>query len=270
MSHTRVTTPAGFLNVDDGGTGGVPVVFLHSFAGTTEHWTKQLEHLRQRRRAVAFDLRGHGHSPQPPKNDYSIDSLTSDVAAVVDALGLDRFVLVGHSMGGSAAAAYAGAHPDRVAGLVLAETPGRSSKEQAQQVLGALEKDFDKTMEMYWTKLLTGAGPDVAARIQRERRSLSRDASMSMLRTIFAFDPIAPIGKFSGRKLAITTSATEKPEALHVQAPGFQHEAITGVSHWMQMDKPDEFNRILDGFFERVDAEERRRQQDRSMAATGR
>jgi pimeloyl-ACP methyl ester carboxylesterase len=254
--------PADLLHIDDGGTGGVPVLFIHSFSGTAEHWTRQLDHLRTRRRAAAFDSRGHGESTAPPDDDYSIESLVEDIDGIAHALGLDRFVLVGHSMGGTAAAAYAGAHPKRLAGIVLAETPGRSSPEQSKQILSALEKDFDRTMDSYWKKLLTNARPDVSLRIDRGRRRMRRSAAMSILRTIFAFDPIPPLSRFDGPKLAITTSAPN-PQALHHQARGVDHEVIDGTSHWMQMDKPDAFNRILDAFLDRVDAEERQRSQAR-------
>lgn len=107
--------PAGKLYVDDGGSGGVPVVFIHSFAGDTTHWMAQLEHLRKTRRAIALDLRGHGQSQPPVDLDYSIDGLAADVTSVADALKLERFVLVGHSMGGPTAIAYAAANPSKVA-----------------------------------------------------------------------------------------------------------------------------------------------------------
>ena len=57
MSRDRVPGPAGALYVDDGGEGGMPVVFLHSYAGSTTHWAAQLAHLRPQRRALAIDLR---------------------------------------------------------------------------------------------------------------------------------------------------------------------------------------------------------------------
>ena len=95
MNHMPVTTPADLLHVDDGGTGGVPVVFIHSFAGTAEHWRKQLDHIRKRRRAVAFDLRGHGQSTVPPADDYSIGSLVDDIDAVAHSLGLEGMVQLG-------------------------------------------------------------------------------------------------------------------------------------------------------------------------------
>jgi len=91
---------AGNLYIDDGGRGEkLPVVFLHSFAGSSRDWENQLNYLRKDRRAIAFDLRGHGRSDAPTNNDYNVESLANDLSAVVDSLGLDRFVLVGHSLG---------------------------------------------------------------------------------------------------------------------------------------------------------------------------
>src|SRR5258706_7893782 len=118
-----ITGPAGELYVDDGGSGGggtVPVLFAHSYAGNSAHWRAQLAPLRPRRRAVAIDLRGHGQSDPPASGNYPVPALAEDIAAVADALELRRFVLVGHSMGGAAASAYAGKHPERISGLVLA------------------------------------------------------------------------------------------------------------------------------------------------------
>src|SRR2546428_7158109 len=76
---------AGPLSVDDGGRGGVPVVFVHSFGGTLSHWSAQLEHLRPHRRAIAFDPRGHGPSQAPPDLHYSVDSLAADIRVGADA-----------------------------------------------------------------------------------------------------------------------------------------------------------------------------------------
>ncbi len=119
----RIAGPAGKLAVDDGGTGD-SVLFVHSVAGNTRHWSAQLEHLRKTRRAVALDLRGHGKSDAAGNGDYAVEAQATDVAAVADALGLERFALVGHSMGAGVALAYAGAHPERVTHLLVADPIG--------------------------------------------------------------------------------------------------------------------------------------------------
>jgi pimeloyl-ACP methyl ester carboxylesterase len=250
----HITGPAGSLHVDDGGTGGTPVLFVHSFAGNTAHWSNQLAHLRDQRRAIAFDLRGHGKSAAPAQAAaYAVDSLAADIGAVADSLGLDRFVLVGHSMGGSAALAYSAQHPDRVAGLVLVGTPGKTPPQQARQVLASLDKDYAKTMQMYWDRLLTDARPDVLSRIEAERKAVRQDAAVAQIRALFAYDPTAALRSYSGPTLIVDTPQGEGPGALHTLAPDAPRKVVRETSHWVQLDKPEEMNRILDEFLAQVD-----------------
>jgi pimeloyl-ACP methyl ester carboxylesterase len=253
-STKRVAGPIGELYVDDGGTNGLPVVFVHSFAGSTEHWSNQLEHLRRTRRAVALDLRGHGLSDAPPDTAaYQVRDFAADIGAVVDSLRLDRFVLVGHSQGGSAALRYAAAHPDRVAGLVMIGTPGKTPPQMAHQVLAALQKDYDTTMEQYWNKLLQGARPDVLSRIERERSRIKPDAAMAIIGALFAYDPTADLRAYTGPKLIIDSPAPETPGSLHALAPDAPRKVVNDASHWVQLDKPDEVNQYLDEFVARIE-----------------
>jgi pimeloyl-ACP methyl ester carboxylesterase len=247
-----IAGPSGRLHVDDGGRRGLPVVFVHSFAGSSGHWSAQLAHLRPTRRAMALDLRGHGRSQAPGPAGYAVEGLASDIAAVVDKLGLKRFVLVGHSMGGAAALAYAGAHPDRVAGLVLVGTPGKTLPEQANQIMASMEADYDKVTEGYWTKLLDGAQPGVAERIRSDMKRLPREPSLEIIRAIFAYDPLPALRAYPGPKLLIDTPHGEGPGSLHSLAPEIPRRVISGTSHWPHMDKPEEFNAMLDDFLKTV------------------
>lgn len=252
--QTEITGPAGRLYVDDDGTGGRPVVFVHSFGGSSAHWAEQLEHVRADRRAVALDLRGHGRSAAPEGDHYAIADLADDIAAVADARGLDRFVLVGHSIGGTAAIAYAGKHPDRVAGLLLVGTPGRVPIEQADQIMSAMSSDYEQTMSGYWDKLLADATPKVRDQIKSEMGSIPEDMAMSLIGATFADDPVPGLEAYPGPKLSVT--AADSPYDLNKQVPDMPHEQITGTSHWVHMDKPAEFDRILDGFLVGVDQAE--------------
>jgi pimeloyl-ACP methyl ester carboxylesterase len=245
---TRVQGPAGALHVDDGGSGGLPVVFVHSYAGSTTHWAAQLGHLRSGRRAIALDLRGHGQSAAPADGDYAVAALARDIGAVVDSLGLDRFVLVGHSLGGSAAGEYAGANPARVAGLVLVGAPGRSSPEEARPIMASLESNYDTVMAGYWNTLLTDARPEVRARLTGEMQSVPRDASIRLIAGIFAYDPLPAIRRYPGPKLFVVTPHGNTPKDLQNLMPEVPNRVMTGTSHWPHMDKPEEFNRLLDEF----------------------
>ncbi|HET6264741.1 MAG TPA: alpha/beta hydrolase, partial [Usitatibacter sp.] len=168
-----VTGAAGAIYVDDGGgKDGLPVVFLHSFAGDSSHWASQLAHLRHHRRALAIDLRGHGKSAAPRDDSYSVAAFAKDLEAVVEKLQLPRFVLVGHSLGGAVAIKYAGQHPNRVAGLVVVGAPGKVPAEQSKQILAGIEADYDKTMKAYWEKLVEGAQPNVRTQVLGKMESV--------------------------------------------------------------------------------------------------
>lgn len=250
----RIKGPAGYLYYDDGGQGGIPVVFVHSFGGSTDHWQSQLDYLRKTRRAIAFDLRGHGRSDSPATLDYAITSLANDIAAVVDGLGLKRFVLVGHSIGGAASIAYAGKHPDRVAGLVVSGAPGKSTEEQSQQIIASLEAEtYQKVMDDYMNQLLAGALPATDSIERAGMIGLSKRTSIAIIKSAFQFDPLPSLKNYAGPKLIISNTQEQQPNSLHAQTPEIPFKAIEGASHWTQLDKPDEFNRILTDFLGIVD-----------------
>ncbi len=260
MSHPPVTGTAGALVVDDGGRGGLPVVLVHSLAGNSTHWARQLQHLRQSRRAVALNLRGHGRSDQPRNGDYSITAMAGDVAAVADTLGLERFVLVGHSMGGGVALAYAGAQPERVAGLILLDPIGDGKQipvAEARSFLSGFESSYDSTSQAYWTSI---AGPDstVSKRLLTDLGAMPEAAVTEILREVMRFDPDPPLARYGGPKLSIVTPYNDMPFSLHRLGKGFPHQMVEGTGHWIQLDKPEEINRLLDEFLNSVSGKKKR------------
>lgn len=240
---------AGNLSVNDGGSGAAtPVLFVHSFAGSATQWLPQLDHLRDTRRAVAFDWRGHGESDPSPTNDYSIQAIAEDIAVVADKLSLNRFVLVGHSMGAAAAIAYAGTHGDRVAGLVMEGIGGRLDDNIAKPVIDALDKNYNDSMDEHWTRLLDHASLATQLLVKRDRAVLTKSQTLAMIHATFAYDPIPDLGQYEGPKLTIIASAGDNAFALHRLTPGLPVHVFDGTSHWMHLDRPAEFNQLLDDF----------------------
>src|ERR1700745_759188 len=102
---------------------GQPVVFSHGWPLNSDAWDEQLFHFASNGyRAVAHDRRGHGRSTQTwTGND--MNTYADDLAAVVEALGLDNAIHIGHSTGGGEVARYIARHGnDRVAGAVLVDS----------------------------------------------------------------------------------------------------------------------------------------------------
>src|SRR5688572_6066595 len=104
MTKQTVRGPQGKLVVESvGDEDRTPVIFIHSDMGTRDQWRSAMNFIGDDYWAISFDRRGHGESDAPRNGDFAIDRGTEDVLAVADALGIDRFVLVGHSGGGAIA-----------------------------------------------------------------------------------------------------------------------------------------------------------------------
>ncbi len=102
----------------------LPIVLLHGTSASLHTWEGWARELRGGRRVVSFDLPGFGLTGPNPENDYSIATYVKFVTAMVDSLGIQRFVLAGNSLGGQIAWATAAALPDRVARLILVDASG--------------------------------------------------------------------------------------------------------------------------------------------------
>ena len=101
---------------------GPPIVFVHGAVLDHAQWRPQTDALGDGYETIAYDVRGHGRTGGSARDAYSIELFADDLDALVAALDLDRFVLCGLSTGGCIAQVYAAEHPDRLAGLVLADT----------------------------------------------------------------------------------------------------------------------------------------------------
>lgn len=113
----------------EAGRGGRPLLLVHGFGGSKEDFADHLHVLAgEGWWAVSVDLLGHGSSSRPDDEDaYSLEVFAAQAAALVDALGWDRYVLLGHSMGGWVSQLLALEHADRLDGLILMNTgPGRA------------------------------------------------------------------------------------------------------------------------------------------------
>jgi pimeloyl-ACP methyl ester carboxylesterase len=239
------------LNVESRGAGGTPVLFVHSFAGDLSHWSAQLEHLKVARRALAFDLSGHGKSPGAV-GAYSIHELAKDVGAVADAQALERFVLVGHSLGAQVAVEYAARHPRRVAALGLVDAPpapGAMPIEQQQQIRAAVMQDPFATIEQFWKQgAFQHSRPEIQVKLLESLHRLSRRAAAELTIATLGFDAATALREYQGPKFAIVTPSNDAPLSLHNAVRGIQHTVIKGTGHWIQLDKPTEFNAVLDIF----------------------
>jgi pimeloyl-ACP methyl ester carboxylesterase len=120
--------------LDWGGGRATPVLFLHGGCLTARTWDLVCLALREDRRCLALDQRGHGDSEWSPALEYRTDDHVRDVEGVLDHFGVGRAVLVGQSMGALNAVTFAARHPARVAGVVAVDVAPRVDAEGTQRI----------------------------------------------------------------------------------------------------------------------------------------
>lgn len=253
---------SGALHADDGGGGdATPVVFLHSTAGNADQWSAQLGHLRSRRRAVALEWRGHGRTGVPTDGDYGIATAAREVFGAVEGLGLGRFVLVGHSGGALVALQCAADHPERVEGLLLVDPAGDLGRVPAEMTepffSGIQSEGYPAAVEEYWRSMLTGSEPSVRERVMADLRETSKESVVGFFLAQRQYDPIPVLKRYRGPVLAVTTPVNDAPFSLHNLYPELSHVRFEGTGHWLHMDKPEEFNRLLDHFIAEIEKDAR-------------
>ncbi|MFE0254224.1 alpha/beta fold hydrolase [Streptomyces sp. NPDC059010] len=124
------------LTYDDEGPrdgDGVPLVFVHGWTADRHRWDHQMAHFSEQRRVVRLDLRGHGESTGAGVR--TVGALAADVLALLNHLKIERFVIIGHSMGGMIAQTIALAHPERVERMVLVNSIAKMAFSRGRALL---------------------------------------------------------------------------------------------------------------------------------------
>jgi pimeloyl-ACP methyl ester carboxylesterase len=242
----------GKLRVSDGGTSGPILVLVHGLGSDLEAWRDQLDHLRASGlRAVAYDQRGHGGSERPHDGIYSIAALAGDLDRVAHALGIQRFVLIGHSLSGAVITKYAGLHPESVAGLVYVDAVGDVGAVPRADVERMLATDatLDATgrRAAYAEMLGPSARPTTRERVLTALERMDPPAFAALRRSMTELSAKEALAQWEGSSVAV--EAEEAPSAIRASTVlGIRRVTVPGVSHWLMMDDPGATNAALDDF----------------------
>ncbi len=249
--------PAGDLCAYAAGSGGVPVVFVHSLGGEWQQWLDQIYHLAENRQVVAFDMRGHGKSVDGATLKYDHAAMVADLAAVVDYFKLERFVLVGHSFGGSVCAAYAGAHPEQLAGILFVDPAGdvrKVPKSEIEPFLTALESDqYAQVIQDYYRQIMPSSSEDVRTEVLSALEKTHKQAVLGAFQSMLSFDVVSALNQYDGPMFSVVSElAANDSTALHNVLPNLPHTVMRSTGHWPHMDRPEVFNRHMDAFLTRL------------------
>jgi pimeloyl-ACP methyl ester carboxylesterase len=250
---------------------GDPVVLLHGFPDSARLWRHQVPALRAAgHRVLVPDQRGYGRSDKPPAvADYSLLHAAGDVAALLDQEGLARAHVVGHDWGAAVAWVLGSLLPDRVDRLAVLSVGhpaafAAAGEEQRQRSWYMLLFQFPGVAEQWlsndgWANFRSWAGHPDADQVVAD---MDRDGSLTpalnwyranippeaLLQGPLELPPVtAPtMGVWSTGDFALT-EAQMRDSAAQVAGP-WRYERIEGPGHWLQLEAPDEVNRLLVDF----------------------
>jgi pimeloyl-ACP methyl ester carboxylesterase len=232
---------------------GTPVVLVHGNWSTSSWWGPVLERLPSGLRGIAYDVRGRGRT-EGPDNDYTMPELAADLRAFSDALGLDKFHLVGHSLGSAVAMQFTLESPERVLTLTCVSPAWVDGMPEAYNVpAGQLAIKADKALFAQVLKAQAPTLPDgeLWQRLVTESHEQRTEAALRNLPALVEWKPGdrlketgVPVLVVSGELDLFTGGANADRAAAALGAP---HIVMPGVGHSPIVEAPDEFVTLLVG-----------------------
>ena len=173
VSKTLRVNDLGLHYLDWGKADGPPIVCVHGYTGSADAFNALARRLQDRYRILALDVRGHGESAWSEAGAYRYADQASDLAEFAKQLGLDKFVLIGTSMGGIIAMAYAAEHGEHLSGLVINDIgpDAEAGTQRITQMVGARPDEFATLEEaMAYRRAMS---PILAARSPEDQHELA-------------------------------------------------------------------------------------------------
>jgi 3-oxoadipate enol-lactonase len=248
---------------DDRGRGS-PIVLLHPFPFARTVWAGLADELAARRRVITVDARGFGRTPL--SGPHAIADAADDVAALLDELGVARASLLGMSMGGYTALAFAARHRQRLSALILADTraaadsaDARAGRAAAIDTIRGAGSGAGTYLASSLPRLLSPAAPPALVahlRARAETRAASLVAGIEALRD--RPDRSAELAAITCPTLVVCgdgDQVTPAAEMRQVAAaiPGARFALIADAGHIAHVEAPGAFSRALATFLADLD-----------------
>jgi pimeloyl-ACP methyl ester carboxylesterase len=252
VSSVALTTGVA-VSYADVGEPTAPVVVL--LPGPTDSWRSYepvLEGLSKSSRAIAVSQRGHGDSDKPPSG-YQVDDFAADVRLLLDALGIERAVLAGHSGSCLWARRVAIDHPDRVVGLVLEASPstlrGHAGLEEfVESVVAGLSDPIgvDFARSVIADTSSRNVQPELMDELAGEVMKVPARVWTEMFRGLLAYDDLAELRAIAAPTLLVWGDADEivgrrDADALAAAIERAELRVYEGVGHTPRWEEPMRF-----------------------------
>ncbi len=241
---------------------GPPLIILHGMFGSSDNWLPGARRLSGKFRVIAVDQRNHGRSPHSAEMNYEL--LASDVAELMDAQGIDRAHVLGHSLGGKTAMKFALSHADRVEKLIIADMAPKAYPPLHAKIFAALLAlkldEFQNRNQV--GEALAGEIPNAALRLFLLKcigrhpdgklfwQTNIRDISANSGHLRAALKATSP---FPGPSLFIRGEKSDylvDDDLAHIQKlfPAAVIWTIANAGHWVHVEAPEDFYNKVEDF----------------------
>jgi pimeloyl-ACP methyl ester carboxylesterase len=244
--------------VEQGRPGGVPVLLLHGITDSWRSFERVLPHLPESIHAFALSQRGHGDSDHPAAG-YRMADFAADAAAFMDALGLERAVIAGHSMGGHVARRFAIDYPERTLGLVLMgsffDCRGNPAVAELSEAVSKLEDPVDRAfaLEFQQGTIAKGVPEAFLETVVQESLKVPARVWRAALEGQVEEDHTAALGKITAPTLVVWGDRDAfvprgDQDALAAAIEGARLMVYPGSGHGLHWDEPERFAADLGDF----------------------
>jgi esterase len=246
------------------GTSGKVIFILHGIFGMLDNWHLVAKALSSKYTVYTLDARNHGQSGH--SDEMSYQSMAEDVIELADHLGIDNFILIGHSMGGKTAMWAAHQFSSRIEKLVVVDIAPKAYKPGHLQYFKAFEeipwhtfasrKEVDEALAAYEKD--AGVRLFLAKNIERqEQGGFVVKSNMKALRSAYdeIIGPLDLKKPYLGPTIFIVGERSnylkdEDKEYIETYFPNVRYASVSGAGHWVQADNLNGFMEILEKFLE--------------------
>ena len=241
---------------------GIPLVFVHGLGGRSESWAPQYETFSPRYRVIGWDAPGYGQSTPLAKESPVIADYVDALTRFVDALRLERFHLVGHSVGTVIAASFHKRHGERLLSMTLAEAvtgSGRDPAEKRAEAIRSREGELDKVGAAAFARARTPnslspkASPEIVQRAVDFAAAMNVPGYKQLFRALVSADMFGEVAPLRVPAMIVAGSDDKSAPPEMVQRitdafSGIRHHLIDGIGHQIALEHPDRFNNLLAQF----------------------
>ncbi len=245
------------LFYEEAAGGDPPILFVHGWCCDHTHFAPQFERYAARgHRVVAVDLRGHGQSDKPEGN-YTMGVFADDLAWICEQIGLEKPVMIGHSMGGICAFDLAARYTTLPSAVVMLDAAIVLPSTSREAIPGFVEKmrgpDYKEVLRQYASGALfiPTDDPDRKERILSGMVSTPRHVMVSAMQGLHDYDPDPAAGVLEVPGVYVAADEAQPRSDMsrfHQMFPDILYGKTVGSGHFCQLEVPEQIGAMIDRF----------------------